>query len=101
MTGPDRASRRRPSDPGPIRPGTNYGATFGPQFRWENGTGGIGVGMFAAGRAYGIRDCTDGSSNTVAASEKIAGDNTAGSNNGAEFYHVVGWWRRRSSRSPA
>ncbi len=80
-----------PSDARTILPGTNYGATFGPQFRWENGTGGIGVGMFAAGRAYGIRDCTDGSSNTVAASEKRIGDNSSGSNNGAEFYHVVGW----------
>ena len=80
-----------PSDTRSITPGTNYGATYGPQFQWEAGTAGGGVGMFAEGRAFGLRDCTDGSSNTVAATEKLIGDNAAGSNNGAEFYSVVPW----------
>jgi prepilin-type N-terminal cleavage/methylation domain-containing protein/prepilin-type processing-associated H-X9-DG protein len=34
-------------------------------------------GLFVYNNAYGIRDCTDGTSNTVAASEGICGDNSS------------------------
>ena len=36
-------------------------------------------GLFCYNSSYGIRDCTDGTSNTVAASEGICGDNSQGS----------------------
>ena len=51
----------------------------------------MGVGLFASLQSYGIRDCIDGSSNTVAFSELIIGDNVPGSNNGAEQYGGVPW----------
>ena len=38
-----------------------------------NGYAATTTGLFADGNVYGIRDCTDGSSNTVAFSEKLAG----------------------------
>jgi prepilin-type N-terminal cleavage/methylation domain-containing protein/prepilin-type processing-associated H-X9-DG protein len=55
--------------------------------------GGIGpiptTGMFGPAQNYGLRDCTDGSSNTIAFSEGLAGDPIGGSvfkkrNNGVE-----------------
>jgi prepilin-type processing-associated H-X9-DG protein len=79
-----------PSDPQGIRPGNNYAVSYGPQFRWDSTTG-LGTGMFHAGAASGIRDCTDGTSNTVAASEKIKGDNSSGARNGAETIANTPW----------
>jgi prepilin-type N-terminal cleavage/methylation domain-containing protein/prepilin-type processing-associated H-X9-DG protein len=57
--------------------GTNYAASLGPQFRADAGTNGIGVGMFAASQAWGIRDCIDGTSGTVAFAEVLLGNKTA------------------------
>src|SRR3984885_1828125 len=53
---------------------TNYSASYGPQFRWDATSGGIGVGLFAANVARGLRDITDGSSNTIAFAEVNTGD---------------------------
>ena len=78
-----------PSDPQSIRPGSNYAVTYGPQFRWDGGTGGIGVGLFAVIEARGVRDCTDCTSNTVAFTEKVKGNGS--SNNGGEWYNRVDW----------
>jgi len=85
-----------PSDTGSttFKSGTNYVASVGPQFnllpRAISGAG-VGVGMFAARVSFGIRDCTDGTSNTVAFGEALIGDNTVASRNGAEFYNCVPW----------
>jgi prepilin-type N-terminal cleavage/methylation domain-containing protein/prepilin-type processing-associated H-X9-DG protein len=73
-----------PSDQRAIRPGVNYAVSYGPQFRWMGDATGTGSGLFAQDYAYGIRDCIDGTSNTVAASEKLIGDNSDGQMNGAE-----------------
>jgi prepilin-type N-terminal cleavage/methylation domain-containing protein/prepilin-type processing-associated H-X9-DG protein len=68
-----------PSDPNTTTypSGTNYGASLGPQFRADSGTDGIGVGMFSSAQAYGVRDCTDGTSGTVAFGEFLIGTKTA------------------------
>jgi len=85
-----------PSDPGSgvYKSGSNYVATVGPQFNiWsiQGNNSGVGVGMFGAYSAFGLRDCTDGSSNTVAFGEALIGDNNAAGLNGAEFYNCVPW----------
>jgi len=85
-----------PSDPGgSVFPmGSNYVATVGPQYNIysiQTNSIGVGVGMFAAQVAYGMRDCTDGSSTTIAFGEALIGDNTSATRNGAEFYNCVGW----------
>jgi len=61
----------------------NYMASLGPAT--NNGgytssptSAGVGtMGLFAAQTSYGLRACTDGSSNTIAFSESIAGGTTA------------------------
>jgi prepilin-type N-terminal cleavage/methylation domain-containing protein/prepilin-type processing-associated H-X9-DG protein len=98
-----------PSDKGAFPQGTNYVASVGPQFRYDDGvsnsSGGVGVGMFAAGASrtrnaqsqaldchtFSVAEIRDGTSNTVAFSECLIGDNTVGSMNGAERYTGVPW----------
>jgi prepilin-type N-terminal cleavage/methylation domain-containing protein/prepilin-type processing-associated H-X9-DG protein len=83
-----------PSDPnsGPGRQNINnycasFGATTDALYDWNNQTAqGIAnnsqiphgsSGMFTFGMAYGIRDVTDGTSNTIAYSEWVVGDGRA------------------------
>lgn len=85
-----------PSDPGSslFKYGTNYGCSVGPQYRSEStitNNRGTGLGLFAARVAFGIRDCTDGTSNTIAFGELLIGDNSTGTRNGAESYNCVPW----------
>jgi len=85
-----------PSDTGStvFKYGTNYGCSVGPQFNSLSAItskAGVGMGMFAALVSFGIRDCTDGSSNTIAFGEKLIGDNSPASTNGAEQYSCVPW----------
>ncbi|HEX3450553.1 MAG TPA: DUF1559 domain-containing protein [Isosphaeraceae bacterium] len=70
---------------------TNYAASYGPQFRWDATSGGIGVGLFAANLARGLRDITDGSSNTIAFAEVNTGDGAVGSRNHTEIFRYVPW----------
>jgi prepilin-type processing-associated H-X9-DG protein len=97
------------SGPGAFKYGTNYDASIGPQFNFNagtnttavNSTGGLstitsgnsgaGVGMFACLTCYGIQDVTDGTSNTVAFSEALIGDNNLVTTNGAEYYNCQAW----------
>jgi len=100
------ASYLCPSDKGGFRQGSNYAASVGPQFLYDDGPNrGVGVGFFAAGASgtrnalaqaldchtFSIADIRDGTSNTVAFSEVLIGDNTAGAMNGAEVYSGVPW----------
>ena len=74
--------------------GTNYGASVGPQYRSESSITtkrGTGLGLFAFRVSFGIRDCTDGTSNTLAFGEALIGDNSPGSRNGAESYNCQPW----------
>lgn len=72
--------------------GANYAASIGPQLRDDaNPTSGVGLGMFAKHKAYGIQDCLDGTSNTIMMSEMLIGDNSVVTMNGAEFYSGVAW----------
>ena len=82
-----------PSDNGErnFKQGTNYGASVGPQFRYDSGTAGIGVGPFAVPMAFGIRDITDGTSSTVVFGEVLIGDNQPAVNNKAEVYTNLSW----------
>jgi WD40 repeat protein len=70
---------------------TNYGASVGPQFRWDGTSGGVGVGVFAAQKTRGLSQITDGASSTVAFSEINTGDNQIGSHNHTEFFTGVPW----------
>jgi prepilin-type N-terminal cleavage/methylation domain-containing protein/prepilin-type processing-associated H-X9-DG protein len=89
--------------------GSSYNASIGPQFNFNagtstyalnsagvstnitNGASGAGMGLFASLVCYGIKDCTDGTSNTVAFSEVLIGDNNLVTANGAEYYNCQAW----------
>ena len=62
-----------PSDPKTGTGGNtnNYYASFGTTTQW--GSPMDTTGLFTVWKAYGIRDCTDGTSNTIAFSEGIGG----------------------------
>jgi len=84
-----------PSDPGSatFKYGTNYGGSIGPQYLSYgiNNSRGTGLGTFANQVSFGMRSFTDGTSNTLAFGELLIGDNSTGSNNGAESYNCVPW----------
>jgi prepilin-type N-terminal cleavage/methylation domain-containing protein/prepilin-type processing-associated H-X9-DG protein len=75
-----------PSDPNVgIQNINNYHACYGTTSEWptgpNNNTGNMqnadgtgSTGMFAVWLSYGIRDCTDGTTNTILFSEALAGD---------------------------
>jgi prepilin-type N-terminal cleavage/methylation domain-containing protein/prepilin-type processing-associated H-X9-DG protein len=85
-----------PSDTGSaiFRYGTNYGGSYGPEYNTFSPlktSSGAGLGLFANQVCYSIRDCTDGTSNTLAFGEVLIGDNTTATNNGAESYNCQNW----------
>jgi prepilin-type processing-associated H-X9-DG protein len=85
-----------PSDSGStvFKYGTNYNCSIGPQFNfnWSGRTSsGAGVGLFVDRMSFGVRDCTDGTSNTLAFGEALIGNNSSSSYNGAEYYNCVPW----------
>ena len=51
----------------------------------QGGTNTSATGLFAQNTVYGIRDCTDGSSNTVAFSEKLCGTPGGSTGNGLGY----------------
>jgi len=82
------------SGPSTYTYGTNYDCSIGPQFNfnWAGRTSsGAGVGMFVDRFPFGIKDCSDGSSNTVAFGEALIGDNSAATFNQAEYYNCNPW----------
>jgi prepilin-type processing-associated H-X9-DG protein len=46
--------------------------------------------MFAVWNAYGVRDCTDGTSNTIAFAEALTGSNNSGFGYGIQINHSQG-----------
>ncbi|AGA27018.1 DUF1559 domain-containing protein [Singulisphaera acidiphila] len=70
---------------------SNYGASIGPQFRWDATQGGIGVGAFSSQISRGIKDFVDGSSNTVVIAEIRTGNAILGSKDHTEFFTKVPW----------
>ncbi len=93
-----------PSDPNASRSTggdgrlNSYAASFGTDsngsnYAWDNGNPpnptynhqlpGTSTGLFAYGTSYGIQDCTDGSSQTVAFAEWLVGDGRA--NQGSRY----------------
>jgi prepilin-type N-terminal cleavage/methylation domain-containing protein len=58
-------------------PGNNYLVSGGPSLWWRYNALGDQVGMFNLNKAINMRDLLDGSSNTVAISETIKGDNSS------------------------
>ncbi|WP_406699406.1 DUF1559 domain-containing protein [Singulisphaera sp. Ch08] len=84
--------------------GSNYVASVGPQFNLlprAISSAGVGVGMWASRVSFGMADCTDGTSNTVAFGEALIGDNTTATTSGAEFYNCVAWPGSSASGSGA
>jgi prepilin-type N-terminal cleavage/methylation domain-containing protein/prepilin-type processing-associated H-X9-DG protein len=82
------------SGPMTFRYGTNYFGNLGPQFNWSSpvtSSAGVGSGIFADRQAFGLKDCTDGSSNTAGFGEALIGDNTPAIMNGAEYYNCQAW----------
>jgi prepilin-type N-terminal cleavage/methylation domain-containing protein/prepilin-type processing-associated H-X9-DG protein len=57
------------------RPGNNYVFSGGPSLWWKQSTS-RQVGMFNYSRPISMRDCLDGTSNVIAASESLKGDGT-------------------------
>lgn len=53
--------------------GTSYAASYGPQWRWGDGTN-PDYGAFAGAKVKSIADFTDGTSNTVMVLEVVRGD---------------------------
>src|SRR5262249_55832526 len=70
---------------------TNYAPSYGPQFRWDASSGGIGTGLFAAQVVRGLNSVTDGSSNTIAFAEVRTGDSVTPSRNRTEIFRYVPW----------
>jgi prepilin-type N-terminal cleavage/methylation domain-containing protein/prepilin-type processing-associated H-X9-DG protein len=70
---------------------SNYGGSWGPQFRWDATSGGVGVGLFAADIVRGVNTVTDGTSSTIAFAEIRTGDNQTPSRNQTEIFEYVYW----------
>jgi prepilin-type N-terminal cleavage/methylation domain-containing protein/prepilin-type processing-associated H-X9-DG protein len=75
---------------------SSYSCSVGPQFCLGDAAEcGTKVGLFGYSSAFGIRDCLDGSSNTVAVAEARTGNNSGtASKDGSEYFwsqSALGW----------
>jgi prepilin-type N-terminal cleavage/methylation domain-containing protein len=83
-----------PSDPNAsVWPsGTNYGANIGAQFRWDGSDANASnIGVFKPDFSYGLRDITDGTSNTLAFLEKVQASGNAAVISGGEIFVNLPW----------
>jgi prepilin-type N-terminal cleavage/methylation domain-containing protein/prepilin-type processing-associated H-X9-DG protein len=72
--------------------GTNYGGNIGAQFRWDQSdANAINLGVFKPWFVYGIRDITDGTSNTIAFLEKTMATGNAALISGGELFVGLPW----------
>jgi prepilin-type processing-associated H-X9-DG protein len=77
---------------GPTSDNGRLNSYMGSKGTTTQGYSATSTGLFSAGAVYGLRDCIDGSSNTVAFSEKVAGTpgNSTGQNPGKKGNGVNG-----------
>lgn len=70
--------------------GTSYAGSYGPQWRWGDGTN-PEYGAFAAAKALKISDFTDGTSNTVMVLEVVRGDGSNAIGSRSDAFSVPGF----------
>jgi prepilin-type N-terminal cleavage/methylation domain-containing protein/prepilin-type processing-associated H-X9-DG protein len=70
--------------------GTSYAASYGPQWRWGDGTN-PDTGAFAGAKAIAIADFTDGTSNTVMVLEVVRGDGSNVIASRSDAFSVAGF----------
>ncbi|MFM7131834.1 MAG: DUF1559 domain-containing protein [bacterium] len=70
--------------------GTNYAASYGPQWRWGDGTN-PDFGAFAGAKVKTISEFTDGTSNTVMVLEVVRGDGNASAAGKSDAFSLGGF----------